>query len=113
LATINDSSFGSIVIDNKKYRRDVFIYPDVKVEHRKDGIWIFGSHIIKKSEVARLIEYNPITIVIGTGTDDIAGLATEAEKLVKERKINLTVLPSHKAVNDFNELTAQGKKVAS
>jgi len=74
---------------------------------------MFGSHNIKRREVEKLIECNPEKIIIGTGTDDIARLAAEAENLMKERKINFVVLPSHQAVNNFNELTAQGKKVAS
>ena len=113
MATINHFSFGLIVIDNKKYRRDIIIYPDGKVENRKGGIWMFGSHSIKRSEIESLIQDNPEIIIIGTGTNGIAKLATEAENLVKERKINLTLLPSHTAVDDFNNLTAQGKKIAS
>lgn len=110
MATINDFSFGSIVIDNKKYRRDVFIYPDGRVKPRKGGI--LGDQSIKRNEIERLIEYNTVIIIIGTGTDDYTRLAAEAKNLVKEGKINLAILPSHQTVNDYNELTGQGKKVA-
>jgi hypothetical protein len=48
LAKIDSFSFGSITVDGKKYRRDLFLLPDGTVKQRKGGFWIFGSHNLKK-----------------------------------------------------------------
>lgn len=48
MAKIDSFSFGSITVDGKKYRRDLFLLPDGTVKQRKGGFWIFGSHNLKK-----------------------------------------------------------------
>ncbi|MEQ4489590.1 MAG: hypothetical protein AAC990_04390 [Dehalococcoides mccartyi] len=50
---IETFEFGSIVINGKKYNRDILILPDGTIEKRKActrfGI---GSHLIKKNEIS-------------------------------------------------------------
>ena len=98
MAKIDKLSFGSIVIDGKKYRRDVLILADGKVKKRKGGFLMFGSHNIKKREIEELIQGKPELIVIGTGTDGVANVAADAESRAKEKNLSLLVQPSYDAV---------------
>ena len=50
---VNSFSFGSMVVDNRKFSRDVLIFADDTVEQRRGGLWMFGSHSIKRNEIER------------------------------------------------------------
>ncbi len=113
MAKIDKLSFGSIVIDGKKYSQDVLIFADGMVKKRKGGFLMFGSHGIKKEEIEELAEDSPEAVIIGTGTSGKASLAPEVEDWAKEKNLNLIVQPSHKAVAKLNELIEQKKKVAA
>lgn len=86
---IDKLSFGSIVIDGKKYHYDMLIFADGTVEKRKGGFLMFGSHNIKKEEIEELAHVQPETIIIGTGIRSKASLAPEVENWAKERNLNL------------------------
>ena len=113
MAKIDKFKFGSIVIDGKKHRRDVLIFSDGTVKHRKGGFGMFGSHNIKKEEIEELVRGEPEAIIVGTGTDGKAKLAPEVEKWAKERNLSLIVQPSREALAKLNELTGQKKKIAA
>ena len=113
MATIDKFSFGCIVIDGKKYSRDVLIFADGTVRKRKGGLLMFGSHNIKKEEIEKLAMDIPQAIIIGTGTNNKASVATNTQNWAEERHLNLIIEPSHEAVVRLNKLTEQGKKVAA
>ena len=66
MAKIDSFSFGSITVDGKKYRRDLFLLPDGTVKQRKGGFWIFGSHNIKREEIEDLSMAGAEVCVIST-----------------------------------------------
>jgi len=113
MAKIDKLSFGSIIIEGKKYRRDVLIFADGTVKKRKGGFLMFGSHNIKKEEIEELTQGEPETIVIGTGTDGKAYLVPDVESWAKERSLSLIVQPSHEAVAKLNKFREQERKVAA
>ena len=113
MAKIEKFSFGSIVIEGKKYRRDVLIFADGTVKKRKGGFLMFGNHKIKKKEIEELIRGQPETIIVGTGTDSVAKIAPDIESWAQERNLILLVQPSYDAVAKLNELSGQKKKVAA
>ena len=113
MAKIDRFSFGSIIINGKKYFRDVLILADGTVKRRKGGFLMFGSHNIKKEEIEELSHGEPETIVIGTGTSGKASVALELENWAQEKSLNLIVQPSHEAVARLNELIKQKRKVAA
>jgi len=110
MAKVNSFSFGSITVDGKKYRRDLFLLPDGTVRQRKGGFWIFGSHGIKKGEIEELARAGAEVMVVGIGTNSRAKLSEEAKSYADEAKRELHVLPSAQAVAKFNELLGEGKK---
>jgi len=113
VAKIDELTFGSMIVEGKRYRRDVLIFTDDTVKKRKGGFLMFGSHKIKKQELEELSQGQPEIIVIGTGTNGAARVAPEAESWTKGQKLNLVVQPSYNAVTRLNELVEQKKKVAA
>jgi len=113
VAKIDELAFGSIVVEGKKYRRDVLIFADGTLKKRKGGFLMFGSHKIKKQELEELSQGRPEVIIVGTGTDGAAHIAPEAESWAKGKNLGLLVQPSYDAVARLNELAEQKKKVAA
>ena len=113
MAKIDELIFGSIVVDGKKYRRDILILAGGTVKERKGGFLMFGSHEIKKRELEELSQGQPETIIVGTGTSGAAHVAPEAGSWAKGKNLSLLVQLSNDAVAKVNELTEQKKKVAA
>ena len=113
MAKIDELTFGSIIIEGKKYRRDVLIFTDGTVKKRKGGFLIYGSHKIKRQELEELSQDQPEIIIVGTGTNGAANIAPEAESWAKGKNLSLLVHPSCDAVAKLNELVEQKKKVAA
>jgi len=113
MARIDVLTFGSIVVEGKKYRRDVLIFADGMVKKRKGGFLMYGSHKIKKQEVEELSQGQPEIIIVGTGTNGAAHIAPEVESWAKTKNLSLLIQPSYDAVAKLNELAEQKKKVAA
>jgi hypothetical protein len=113
MAKIDKFSFGSIIIDGRRYSRDVLIFADGTVKKRKGSFLMFGSHNIKKGEIEEIAQDAPEAIIVGTGTDGKARLAPDVESWAKERNLNLIVQPSEEAIAKLTELMEQRKKVAA
>jgi hypothetical protein len=113
VAKIDGLTFGSIIVEGRKYRRDILIFADGTVKKRKGGFLMFGSHNIKKQELEELSQGQAEILIIGTGTNGAAHIAPEVESWAKEGNLSLLVQPSYDAVTKLNELTEQKKKVAA
>jgi len=112
VAKIDELTFGSIVIESKKYSRDILIFVDGTVRKRKGGFLMFGRHETKRRELEQLSHGQPEVVIVGTGTDGAAHIAAEAESWAKANSVSLLVQPSCDAIAKLNELTEQKKKVA-
>jgi hypothetical protein len=112
VAKINSFSFGSIVIDGKKYGHDIRLFPDGSVSERKSGFWKFGSHNIRKEEIEDLVKTNPEEIIVGLGASSRAKLAPDVEPYLNEAGIKIASLPSAEAVEKLNQLIEEGKRTA-
>jgi hypothetical protein len=113
VAKIDELTFGSMIVECKRYRREVLIFTDGTVKKRNGGFLMFGNHKIKKRELEELIQGQPEIIIVGTGTNGAARVAPEAESWAKGKNLSLMVQPSYYAVASLNELTEQKKKVAA
>ena len=113
MTTVNSFKFGSIVLDGKKYSRDVFLFPDGGIRKRKGGFWKFDSHSIRREEIEELVKSTPDVLIVGTGTDGAAKLNQDADAFLKGSEVESVVIPSQEAVDKFNELSAQGKHPAA
>jgi hypothetical protein len=110
VAKIDELTFGSIIVEGKKYGRDILIFADGMVTKRGGGFLMFGSHQIRKRQLEELSHGQPEVIIIGTGTDGAAHIAGEGESWAKASNVSLLVRPSYDAVIRLNELMEQNQK---
>ncbi|MGQ9624897.1 MAG: Mth938-like domain-containing protein [Candidatus Bathycorpusculaceae bacterium] len=113
LTRINEMGFSWIIVDGKKHRHDVVIFPNGEVKRRKGGFLMFGSHTFKRKEFEGLCRDKVDVLVVGTGTDGVATICEEARKFLENLKITLIELPSEEAIKKFNELAENKKKVGA
>lgn len=103
---IEKYSFGSIVVDGKKYETDLILSWDGEVQER------IKSHEFKKSELYEILQKDPEIVIIGTGYSGLVKIKPETEKLAKANGIKLIIKPTSEAIKDFNKLSKSKKVVA-
>ena len=113
VARVDSFQFGSIVINGRKYGRDVLLFPDGTVRERKGGFWKFGSHAINRADIEELVTAKPEVLVVGTGTNGRARVTPEAEACAREANIGFTSAPSSEAVRQLNQLIDEGRRVSA
>jgi hypothetical protein len=113
MAKIDSFNFGFIVVDEKQYSSDIVILPDGTVKERTPGKGRLGSHTIARGEIEALTKTQPEVILIGTGVQNMARLAHDAEFYLTEPDLDLTLLPSNEVVKKYNQLIEDGEKVAA
>ena len=113
MAKINSFNFGFIVVDGRQHVPDALILPDSTVRERQPGRGRLGSHSITGSEIENLYKTQPDVIVVGTGMSGLARLSEEAEAFLAQAGVNPVLLPSSQAVEKFNQLVGEGKRVAA
>ena len=113
MAKINSFNFGFIVVDGKQYIYDVVILPDGTVKEREASKARLGSHTISWSDVASIVNSQPEVMVIGSGVSALAKLSEDVGVNLRQANLDLVVLPSSQAVEKFNQLTGEGKRVAA
>ena len=109
---INSTSFGSITINKQVFDHDVIINLAGEVNKRKKKLSkaIYGtSHTISKDEAEYVFEQGAEVIIIGTGQYDVAQLSTEAAKFFNDHSVDVMLLPTKEAVEEWNK--AEGRKV--
>ena len=108
------TSFGKVKFKGDVYNCDVYVDTEMNIHERSDMAHErFGSgHTICADELRGILSDDAKALVIGTGQSGCAALADDAEKLVKERGIELHVLESPAAIKKYNELCIQKKTVA-
>jgi hypothetical protein len=113
MTKITSFNLGFIVVDGKQYICDIVILPDGTVKEREPGRGRLGSHKITVEEIEHLQTAQPDIILIGTGTNSMAKLTEDAKIFRQQPDSNLEVLPSPQAVEKFNQLISEGKRVAA
>lgn len=103
---INKSKFGDITVAGEKYKHDIVIRLDGKVEKRKKKLSkeVFGtSHIISLAEAEYVYEDGVQRIIIGTGQSGMVKLSDEAAVFFQQKKCNVELLPTPEAMHCWNE----------
>jgi hypothetical protein len=113
MCKIDSFNFGFIVVDEKQYSSDIVILPDGTVKERNPGKGRLGSHTISRGEIEALTKARPEVILIGTGVQNMARLARDAEFYLTEPDLDVTLMPSQEVVKKYNQLTEDGEKVAA
>lgn len=97
---IETCSFGSMVIDGRRYTSDLVIYPDGRVQ---DAWRRVAGHRLGLQDIAALIQSKPEIIVAGTGVDGRMRPDRQLARLLADRGIALLADANPIAVQRYNE----------
>ncbi|RLF20698.1 MAG: hypothetical protein DRN15_10760 [Thermoprotei archaeon] len=101
--------FGEIVIDGRRYRRDVIIFP----EKIRDNWWRKEGHSLCLDDLKEVLEYNPEVLVIGTGYYGFMRVPDEVRRYLEQRGIEVHIAETRRACEVFNELINKGRRVVA
>jgi len=106
MVSIDSVKFGEIAIDGKDYYSDVAVWWDGKIK------LVAKSHHFGMNQLEMLAKKGLEVIVVGTGMQGVVKVLPEVRQVCSDDNIKLYVDPTKKAVDMFNGLMLQGKKVA-
>jgi len=113
MARFDSIEWGTVKVDGKEYDYDLVVTPKGELKPRTSERDKFGSHSFSKGELERLFKDGAKTVVIGTGTSDLASLSPDAENFAKQKEIELIKLSSYEAIRRYNKLADEGKNVGA
>ena len=109
MVVINSTKFGSITVNGKTYYDDVIVTWDDEVKE----IHLNIRHLFGLPEFNQIASKKPDVLIIGTGDSGLLRVSEDIKRLCKERGIELTEMTSKGAIEKFNEIFNQGKKVVA
>ncbi len=100
MARLEGYRFGRIVVDGLEHHRDLIVLPGRVVANwwRKDG------HALVLEDLEGVLEELPKRLVIGTGAMGRMRPDPEALRRLRERGVEVEVLPTEEAVRRYGEL---------
>lgn len=101
--------FGKIVYGGKTYTSDLIIYPD-RVD---DCWWRLKGHLLQPEDLKEILEEKPDILIIGTGAMGIMRVPKVLRKQLKEKKIELYVERTGKAIKTFNSAAKNKKTIGA
>ncbi len=104
---IESYSFGFITINGKTYNSDVIVIPK-KVD---DSWWRKEGHKVYREDIEEIVKQNPKIMVFGTGEPGLMKVLPETEEYIKSKGIEIITKPSAQALEEYNRLEKEGKKV--
>jgi len=106
---IEGYNFGEIKINGKSYRSDVIIFPD-KV---KSDWWRKEGHSLCLEDLEDVLKEKPEILIIGTGAYGVMRVPDEIVKALMSRGIEVKVMPTKLACEEFNKLVGKKKVIAA
>jgi len=106
---IDKYGFGKIVINNKKYGKDVIITPKGEVREWRR---VKGHEVcVKDLEPIEGEDFE--VLVIGTGYFGVVEVLSEVEEWAKKRGVELVAVPTKEACKVYNEVSEKKRAVAA
>ncbi len=101
--------FGRIVVDGREYTRDIIITPSRIIENwwRKEGHRVYLEDLEKYG----VFNENFEIIVFGTGYHGLVIIEREVIDELRRRGIEYIAEPTRRAVEIYNKLVQEGRKV--
>ncbi len=104
---IDDTWFGSITVEGKRYEYDILIRLSGKVRKREKALSkvITGSaHILSLAEIQDLYRKKAERMLIAAGFQGQVQLSPEATEFLSQRGCAVDLLPTPEAAQRWNEL---------
>jgi len=109
MAMIESYDFGRIVIDGRKFDRDVVIFPD-----RIDGNWWRKEgHTLSVGDVREIVEAKPEVLVVGTGYSGQMKIHPQTERYLSSSGIELITAKTEEACKTYNNLSKSKRIIAA
>lgn len=108
----DSSRFGEVVINGQSFG-DILVIGE-EIEERNDlrlERELGTDHLIGDWEIERLLSKKPEIVVIGSGTVGDLRVTPEIKKKFKKAKIELIILTTPQAIEEYNNLVKTGQKV--
>ena len=106
---IEDYAFGSITILGRQYRSDLKIINGEVV----DNWWRKTGHAVDVDDVTDILDAQTDCVVFGTGKTGLMKVSDRLRKELAARGVELIAEPSPQAMDTFNRLVDEGRKVAA
>ncbi len=104
--TIDETSFGSITVEGKRYGHDIIIRLSGKVRRRRKELSksVYGtSHVVSSAEIEELYRKKAGRLIVGTGQQDQLRLSEEASAFLKKHNCAVDLWPTPEAIKRWNE----------
>jgi len=109
---IDSVEWGKIVVDGQEYEQVLLADDEVMERDSVTLHQLFGTtHQMSDLEVEKLLAGKPEVIIIGNGWDGVMELNKKLAVRSKKLKVEVKVLRTPAAVEEYNRLVAKGKKV--
>jgi len=111
-----ENRFRMVKFNGNNYSHDIVVHTDDIVEKRdKTGSRKkYGtSHVLSAEELTDLLDENPDIIIVGRGQSNMLKVGEDAAQLLSAKNVSLRDSPTPQAIEEFNELKDQGKKLAA
>ncbi|MHC4155844.1 MAG: Mth938-like domain-containing protein [Planctomycetota bacterium] len=106
---IDSYKFGHIVVNGVAYNSDVIIMGGAV----RPNWWRKRGHLLSVEDLEAVIEARPSVLVIGCGASAMMKVPEETRQALGEQNIQSEALDTQKAVQRFNQLSAEGANVAA
>jgi len=105
---IENYIWGALEVGGKIYTRDLKLFGEQVFSNwwRKEG------HFLYREDIQDILVLKPDYLVIGSGFYGLMRIDPELEEYLQKNGINYFISDTSSAVNKYNELVQEGKKVA-
>jgi hypothetical protein len=104
---ITDYSFGRIVVNGQACNHDIKIVQDTLMP----DWWRKSGHTVEIEDVQDLLDNEPEILVIGKGQPGYMRVADSLRQLLAEKNVKLIEAPTAEAIETFNRLHQEGRRV--
>ncbi len=98
---IKSYHFGVINIDGKVYRSDIIVFPD----RINSKWWRESGHRLSERDLEEVFDFNPQTLVIGTGASGLMKVTQSLKKKLEYEKIEYIIKKTPEAVEEYNRIS--------
>ena len=102
---IENYTFGSFVVDGKRYENDIKII--------KGKIIFWKDHGLSLNDVQDVVAAKPEIIIIGTGEVGVVDVSQDIQDHIESKEIKLIIMRTGDACKEYNRLEKQGKNIAA
>jgi len=106
---ITSYSFGMMEVDGQVYRKDLMILPDGFIYH---PWWRASGHVLTVADIQPILASHPAVLVVGTGDSGMMKPDGEFVKGLEAGGIKAIILPTARAAQEFNRMSAQAEPCA-